>query len=392
MNVEILAPASTFKKIKLAILYGANAVYTGSEMLDLRARAGKLNTCELADAVKYAHERNVKIYVTINAVPRDEDFPGLSLYLKKLAEIKVDAIIVSSLAIINLAKEAAPSLKLHLSTQASVCNSAAVKFYEQLGIQRIILAREVDLNSLKKIKKQTNIELEVFIHGGLCSSYSGRCVLSNHMAGRDANRGGCAHPCRWNYDLYLAGKKVNHNTFHIASRDLCTFRYIRKMLDVGVSSFKIEGRMKSEYYVATIVKIYREIIAKASKKIPIDYRYYRQELRKSENRLFSSGFIKGKIKPDDMLYDDVNVPNKTFIGIILAYDREKHECLLEQRNYFKVGDRIEFVFPEGRNRKMTVKTLYDINHQPLAVARHPQEKLIIKTKFSVLPDMMIRLL
>ena len=274
-NIELLATAGSLEKLKIAILYGANAVYIGGKKFSLRARANNFTLENIKEACEFANEHNAKIYVTMNVIPHEEDFEGLEEYLKYLEEVGVSAIITSSMHIIQTCLKVAPKLEVHLSTQLSSINSYSCKVYQELGIKRVVLGREVSLNEMQLIKNNTDISLEVFIHGGMCTSISGKCMLSNHMVNRDANRGGCAHSCRWNYDLYNGDNKINNDSyFHMGSKDLCAIRAIKQMMEIGVDSLKIEGRMKSDYYIATIVRTYRKLIDIIIKDEQINYEYF----------------------------------------------------------------------------------------------------------------------
>ena len=391
-NIELLAPAGSLEKLKIAILYGANAVYIGGKKFSLRARANNFSLEDIKEACDFAHKHNAKVYVTMNIIPHDDDFEGLNEYLKYLQDVKVDAIITSSLYIINTCINIAPKIEVHLSTQLSTSNSESIKFYEKLGVKRVVLAREVSLKQMKEIKKKSNLPLEVFIHGGMCSSYSGRCMLSNHMVNRDANRGGCAHSCRWNYDLFNNNIKINQNEYyHIGSKDLCAIQVIKEMINIGVDSFKIEGRMKSDYYIATIVRAYRNLIDSILIGNNIDYEYFNKEISKAENRASSIGFLKGDVTVNEQLYDRDETPTKEFVGIVKNYDEINKTCLIEQRNYFKIGDTLEFFGPKLKNTLMLVQTIQDNEGNYLDAARHPKQLIVLHIDFKVSENDMIRL-
>lgn len=391
-NVELLAPAGSLEKLKIAILYGANAVYIGGKKFSLRARANNFSLEDIKEACNFAHEHNAKVYVTMNIIPHDDDFEGLNEYLKYLQDVKVDAIITSSLYIIKTCLNITPQIEVHLSTQLSTSNSESIKFYEKLGVKRVVLAREVSLKQMKDIKKKSNLPLEAFIHGGMCSSYSGRCMLSNHMVNRDANRGGCAHSCRWNYDLFDNNIKINQNEYyHIGSKDLCALQAIKEMINIGIDSFKIEGRMKSDYYIATIVRTYRNLIDNILLGDDIDYEYYIKEISKAENRASSIGFLNGDVTVNEQLYDRDETPTKEFVGIVKSYDEINKICLIEQRNYFKIGDTLEFFGPKLENTLFSVQSIQDDEGNYLDAARHPKQLIVLHVEFKVSENDMIRL-
>lgn len=309
---------------------------------------------------------------------------NLDAYLFALNEMKVDAIITSSLTVIERAKSLVPNIERHVSTQMSITNSKAISFYEHIGCQRVVLAREVTLKEIEMIKKASHLELEIFIHGGMCSSYSGRCVLSNHLTNRDANRGGCAHSCRWNYILYKGNKKLppKNQYFNMGSKDLMALKQIPKLIDLGVSSLKIEGRMKSVYYLATVVRCYRKLIDEYISTRSFDNKqleYYIKEINKAENRLTSVGFLEGMVKPMEQLYDTREEhPTKEYIGYILDYDLEHQMALVEQRNYFAKGDVVELFGPTLNNTVLKIEKMIDYEtKEEIDVARHPLQKLLI---------------
>ena len=391
MKIELLAPAGNLNKCKIAILYGADAVYIGGKQFSLRARASNFSLNDIEEACKFVHQHHKKIYVTMNILPHNQDLDGLDEYLKFLEKTNVDAIIVSSLAILNRAKEVAPKLEIHMSTQLSIANHKAIEFYQSQGASRIVLARELDLKQIKEIKNNTNIGLEVFIHGGMCSSFSGRCMLSNYMVNRDANRGGCAHSCRWNYIHY-----PSQTSFHMGSKDLSLVAHIKDLINIGVESLKIEGRMKSEYYIATVVRAYRKLIDNIINdnnniNNNNNISYYIDEIKKAENRDCGKGFIDGDVTIEEQLYDRDDHPTKEFVGRVLDYDEKTSLAMIEQRNYFTIGDELEFFGPNLENTKWVVTNLQDENNQEIEIARHPKEILYLNLPFVVHKDDMIRL-
>lgn len=398
-KVELLAPAGNLEKAKIALLYGADAVYVGGKEFSLRARASNFTRDDLKELSKFAHNLNKKMYVTCNIIPHNEDFEGLENYLKFLSEIGVDAIITSSLGLIQKAKVIAPNVEIHISTQTSITNSKAIKFWQTVGATRVVLAREVSIKEMEKIKKNTNLELEIFIHGGMCASYSGRCTLSNYMTKRDANRGGCAHSCRWNYSIIYGKKQLNlpNEFFNMGSKDLMSIDQIERLIKVGVTSLKIEGRMKSPYYIATVVRSYRMVIDE----------YYtigfvkeetlelaKCEIQKAENRLTSCGFLEGMVTPNEQLYEIRNEePTKEYVGYVLSYDEKNKTAVIEQRNYFKLGDTLEFFGPDLPNTLYIVDKMVDADtNEELDVARHPLQKFKMQLPFTVHPHDMVRLI
>lgn len=393
-KVELLAPAGSLDKAKIALMYGADAVYVGGKQFSLRARASNFELEDLKELSEFAHERNKKVYVTMNIIPHDEDLQGLDEYLKYLESIKIDAIITSSRYIMSRALEVAPNVERHLSTQMSTTNSLSIDYYKKIGVERVVLAREVTLCEIAKIMKKTDVEVEVFIHGGMCSSYSGHCVLSNHMTSRDANRGGCAHSCRWNYTLFEDGIPGN-NFYNIGSKDMMALKYIPKLIDLGVASLKIEGRMKSMYYLATVIKSYRMLIDLYYAKHEVtkdEYEMIEREIGKAENRLTSNGFYEGLPDVEGQLYDNRSEhPTKEYIGYVLDYNEDTQMALIEQRNYFIPGDLVEFFGPNLENTQMVVDEIIDYQtNEKLEVAQHPLQLLLIKVPFKLEKHNMMR--
>ncbi len=376
MKVELLAPAGDLEKAKIALLYGADAVYIGGQKFSLRARASNFTLPMIEEITEFAHNLNKKVYITTNIVFHDMDTNGLDEYLLELDRIGVDAIICSSFVIIERAK-ALTALEIHLSTQFSVANSELANYFRDEGIRRVVLAREASIEEIKLIKKSTKVDLEIFIHGGMCVSYSGRCTLSNYMVLRDANRGGCAHSCRWLYDLYEDDRLISENhDFQMSSKDLETVEYIPQLLETGVASLKIEGRMKSIHYIATVVNTYRKLIDDYYKGEMKDFSVYKDNIKKAENRLTSTGFMGGETTTDQQLYNyRSETPTQDFVGIIKKYDPEKKLVTIEQRNYFTTGDTLEIFSPERESEFVTVKDMRDEEGNILDVARHPMQIL-----------------
>lgn len=381
-NLELLAPAGDLEKLKVAVLYGADAVFIGGKKLSLRAKASNFTIDMIKEACEFAHKHGSKVYITVNILPHEEDMVEVEEYLKALDDAGIDAIIVSSMAIVSIAKKVGVSFELHLSTQQSTVNLEAINFYKDLGFKRVVLGRENTLKEIEEIKKNTDMPLEVFVHGGMCSSYSGRCSLSNHMTRRDANRGGCAHSCRWNYKLFEndSSLEIDGHMFKIGSKDLMSFRVLPKLIDLGIDSFKIEGRMKSLHYIATIVKAYREFIDGylANKDVNELIEIATNEAKKAENRDSSVGFFEGQVTQEGGLYfDGAEIPPQDFIGIIKGYDEDKKMAILEQRNHFKLPQEFELIQPKGETKTFTLKEVYDEEGNVIVEARHAMQSIYL---------------
>ncbi|MCK9493441.1 MAG: U32 family peptidase, partial [Acholeplasmataceae bacterium] len=345
---------------------------------------------EIKEAADFAHQLGKKLYVTANIIPHDENYEGLIEYLKGLEEANIDAIIVASPYIVNMAKKHT-NLEVHISTQQSVLNHYAVKYFEDIGASRVVLGRELNVDEIKTIVEKSQAEIEVFIHGGMCASYSGRCTLSNTFTLRDANRGGCAHSCRWNYDLFDGNEKISDETlFSMSSKDLQSLRFIPSLIDAGVHSLKIEGRMKSVHYIATVVWVYRMLIDEyiATGKIS-DFDYYENEISKAENRLTKEGFLGEFPNKNYQLYNNRSeIPTKTFVGIVLGPFNDYIK--VEQRNHFRPEDTLEVFGPGKKPRTFKVESIYDTEMNLLDAARHPRQEVLIKIPFKVEPYDLIR--
>ena len=390
---ELLAPAGDLEKLKVAILYGADAVFIGGLKFSLRSRASNFTIDDIKEACDFAHKNGAKIHVTCNIVMHNLDTDGILEYLKELENAGVDCIIASSLHILKLVKKYT-KMEAHVSTQASTANQSAVALYESLGMDRAVLARELNIEEIREVKKNSNIDIEAFIHGGMCVSYSGRCMLSNNMTNRDANRGGCAHSCRWCYDLVKDGNKYNPDGdyFAMSSKDLCAIPYITKLMDIGVDSFKIEGRMKSINYIATVVNAYRHLIDEYEQTGKVeDINKYINQIKKGENRLTSIGFLNGDPTINEQLYDlNLTVPTKEFIGIVKDYDEENEMLIVEQRNYFEPNSIIEVFTPE-KTFNIQIEEIYDLDGNVLDAARHPLQMVKFKCKHHLKPYDLLRL-
>jgi len=383
-RVELLAPAGDLEKLKMAVMYGADAVFVGSKEFSLRSRASNFTIDDLKEGAKFCHLHNAKLYVTTNIVAHNGDLGGLIDYLQEIEKAGVDAIICSSYSIIELAKRHT-NLDIHISTQQSVTNSLGVKFYQDYGATRVVLARECSIDQIRQIKEKCDVELEVFIHGGMCSSYSGRCMLSNHMTNRDANRGGCAHSCRWNYKLYDKDDNLlsSDGFFQFASKDLQAVKVIPELIEVS-DSLKIEGRMKSLHYIATVVKAYRELIDQYYlDKDKIDFNYFEEQIKKAENRIFATGFLDPKNKDIQLYNMRSEKAIQNFVGIFLGYDKEKNLATVDVRNYFDANSKLEIFSPNEKDRYFNIDTIYDKDMNVIDAARHPRDIVYIKCPFEV---------
>lgn len=385
--IELLAPAGTPEKLRIAILYGADAVYVGGREYGLRARAGNFSLDDISEACVFAGHHRAAVYVTVNIVPHNSNLVRFEEYLAALGAAGVKGVIVTSPHFALTVKKIAPDMELHVSTQCSAVNSEALNFYRDLGFKRAVLGREVSLSQMAAIKSKTAIDLEAFIHGGMCSAYSGRCVLSNYMTGRDANRGGCAHSCRWDYKIIDSdGPDIPVN---IASKDLSAVRAVPQLINLGIKSLKIEGRMKSIYYIATTVRAYRMLIDEyASSGCVKDFRYYVEELAKAGGRSVCGGFLYDAPASDRQIYKEQLPAENTFAGVIRDYNSEEKMATLEQRNFFSVGNKLEFFGPQLPNTSLIVTEMFDETGAPLVSARHPRQIIKLSVPFRVgYPDM-----
>lgn len=400
---ELLAPAGDLEKLKMAIQYGADAVYLGGEEFGLRAFAKNFDIGEIKSGVEYAHERGKKVYVTLNIIPHNEDLNGLEDYLLKLEESDVDAVIVSDPGVFSVVKKTIPEMEIHLSTQANTTNHLTAKFWYDHGVSRVVVARELSLSEIREIKDNTpeDLEIEAFVHGAMCISYSGRCLLSNYMTHRDANRGACAQSCRWKYSLmeekrpgeYYPIEEGDRGTYIFNSKDLCMVKNVKELIEAGVYSFKIEGRMKSPYYVATVIRSYRLAIDEYLKD-PENYEpsdYYLDEIKKSSYRDFTTGFYFDKPGADEQLYTSTSyIRTYDFIGVVLDYDEESKVATVEQRNRFFVGDEIEFFGPEAEFHTQKVEELWNKDFVAMDVAPRAKEHVKIRVNYPVKEGYILR--
>lgn len=378
-RIELLSPAGDLERLKYAIIYGADAVYIGGKQYSLRSMASNFTLEDIKEGCEFAHAHNAKVYVTCNMVMHESDITNLLGYLKDLEACGVDAIIASSVTILSLVKKET-KMEAHVSTQQSISNSNGIKFLvDTLGVDRVVLARECSMENIKEITSNVKTDIEVFVEGAMCASISGRCMLSNVLTNRDANRGGCAQPCRWNYDIYQGEEKISPNDtdFSMASRDLSAIRFIPDMIEAGVASLKIEGRMKSLHYVATIVNAYRRCIDDYYKYGKIEnFDSYIENLKRGENREISTGFFKGDVTKNEVIYNHgISTASHDFVGIIESFDETTGLVIMEQRNVFEGNREIEILSPNVAPYKVKIEKIYDMDGNELESARHPGSKV-----------------
>lgn len=402
-KIELLAPAGDLEKLKIAVEYGADAVYFGGEMFSLRAGAGNLTVAEIEEGVEYAHARGAKCHMAMNIFAHNEDIEPLRKYLESIRHIPIDAFIVSDPGVITVLKEVIPESQLHISTQANMTNYVTANFWYNMGVKRLVLARELTLGEIHEIRQKIpeDMELESFVHGAMCISYSGRCLLSNYMIDRDANRGMCAHPCRWKYKLveekrpgeYYPVEEDNRGTYIMNSKDLCMLEHLPDLIDAGVSSFKIEGRMKSVFYVATVVSAYRKAIDSYMadpENYSFDYSWY-NEMLKASHREFTTGFYYDKPTNEDQNYQTSAYTREySFTGKVLSYDTDSSIAVVEQRNKMNLGDTIEVFGPDIDYFEQKLTVLLDEDDNPIESAPHPQQILHIKMNKPVKPNYILR--
>ncbi len=398
---ELLAPAGNFEKMKMAVLYGADAVYLGGKSFGLRAFGDNFSDEELQEGVAFAHSHGCKVYVTVNIYPHNDDIRRLPEYFNFLETIGADAALIADLGVLTIAREAAPKLPLHISTQANSTNWAAVNAWQALGARRVVLARELSLQEITEIRAKCTVELELFVHGAMCISYSGRCLLSNYFTGRDANRGGCAQPCRWRYQLveekrpgqFFPVEEDERGAYILNSKDLCLLPQIDKVIASGVDSLKIEGRMKSAHYVASIVKAYRQAIdayCAGPENFTLDKKWL-DEVAKVSHRSYTAGFCFHQMTADDQIYGTSSYQRtRDFIGLVLDYERASGFATVEQRNNMRRGQEIEVLQPHGRTFVQKIETMLDEIGEPIDIAPHPQQIVRIKMHESVEPYAMLR--
>ena len=402
-DTELLIPAGSLDVLKTAVIYGADAVYLGGEAFGLRAKAKNFTNEEIKEGIAFAHERGVKVYITANILAHNDDLAGVEQYFEELKDIRPDALIISDPGVFAIAKRVLPDMELHVSTQANNTNYGTYLFWHQLGAKRVVSARELSLQEIREIRAHIpeDMQIESFIHGAMCISYSGRCLLSNFLVGRDANQGACTHPCRWKYSVveetrpgeYLPVYENELGTYIFNSKDLCMIEHIPELVDAGIDSFKIEGRMKTALYVATVARTYRKAIDDY-KKDPELYRknmeWYKEEIGKCTYREFTTGFYFGKPTTDSQIYDsNTYVKNYTYLGTAEEV-REDGCCRIEQKNKFSVGEQIEIMKPDGRNVLVTVKGITDEDGNTMESAPHPKQVLWVDLGSEVSPYDILR--
>lgn len=388
---EVLAPASSLEVLKTAVYYGADAVYIGGEMYGLRAKAKNFSMEDMKEGIEYAHSFGKKVYVTANITAHDRDLEGVKKYFKELKEIKPDALIISDPGVFTIAKEICPEIDIHISTQANNVNYMTFNFWKSMGATRVVTARELSIKEIKDIDEHipNDLEIETFVHGAMCISYSGRCLLSHYFTGRDANLGACTHPCRWKYHIveqtrpgeYLPIEENERGTYIFNSKDLCMIEHIPELVDAGVDSFKIEGRMKTALYVAVVSRTYRQAIddyfedpEKYKARIP----YYKEEISKCTYRQFTTGFFFGPTSYDTQIYDNnTYVKGYSYLGIVEKVN-EDGSVVFEQKNKFEVGDKIEVMKKDGTNKLVTVVEMYNQYGERVESCPHPKEKITAK--------------
>ena len=396
---ELLSPAGNFEKMRAAIRYGADAVYLSGEMFGMRAAADNFTVPQLREAVAYAHERGVKVYLTVNTMPRENEYSFLEKYFNDISDIGLDALIIADVGVLELAKRILPNIEIHISTQANAVSSAACRAWYALGAKRVVLARELTLEEIKAIRQNIpeELELECFIHGSMCISYSGRCLLSGHMIGRDANRGMCAQPCRWNYtirgyevveekrpDIPIPIEEIGGETFMMASRDTCTIEHIPELIEAGISSFKIEGRMKSAYYTAVVTNAYKMAI---DSYFSGSYAYdpaWRRELESVSHREYATGYYFSDSREDaNTASNNGYIKDKAYLAVVESYDKETSLALMSQRNKMSFGEDAEIVTRGECGRALKIGELFDENGEPIDSTPHPYMRFYMKVPFEV---------
>lgn len=382
---ELLAPAGSLAKLKYAVMYGADAVYIGGEAFSLRVAAKNFTAEEIKEGIDFAHKRGAKVYITANIIPHNSDLEKFPDFVREVSDIGADAIIVSDLGTFSVVRSVAPNLDVHISTQANNTNYASANMWHSMGAKRVILARDLSFKEIREIRDKTDpsLELECFVHGAMCVSYSGRCLLSNYLTHRDSNRGACSHPCRWKYYLmeekrpgeYMPVFENERGTFIFNSKDLCMIEHIPQLIGAGITSFKIEGRVKNELYVATVVKAYRQAID-AYFENPENYTVDKEilnELEKVSHREYTSGFYFGKPTEEQQLYtSNTYIQEYGIVGVVRSWDKESKTAVIEQRNKFEQGDTLEVLTPVGENFTITASDMKDENGEPIESAPHAQ--------------------
>ena len=389
-KTELLIPAGSLDVLKTAVIYGADAVYLGGEAFGLRAKAKNFTNEEIMEGIKFAHDHGVKVYITANILAHNDDLPGVEAYFEELKTIRPDALIISDPGVFTIAKRVLPDMEIHISTQANNTNYGTYLFWHELGAKRVVSARELSLKEIKEIRAHIpeDMEIESFIHGAMCISYSGRCLLSNFFTGRDANQGACTHPCRWKYSVveetrpgeYMPVYENERGTYIFNSKDLCMIEHVPEMIDAGIDSFKIEGRMKTALYVATVARTYRKAIddyLEDPEKYKANMEWYKEEIGKCTYREFTTGFYFGKPTSETQIYDsNTYVKNYIYLGTVEERDARGF-AKIEQKNKFSVGETIEIMKPDGRNISALVRSIYTEEGESQESAPHPKQILYI---------------
>ena len=388
---ELLVPASSLEVLKTAVIFGADAVYIGGEAFGLRAKAKNFSMEDMKEGIAFAHEHGVKVYVTANILAHNRDLEGVEEYFRELKEVKPDALIIADPGVFEIAKRICPEIERHISTQANNTNYATYHFWHTLGAKRVVSARELSMQEIKEIRANIpeDLEIETFVHGAMCISYSGRCLLSSYFTGRDANQGACTHPCRWKYAVveekrpgeYLPVYENERGTYIFNSKDLCMIEHIPDLLDAGIDSFKIEGRMKTALYVATVARTYRKAIddyLEGPKLYEEHMPWYRTQIASCTYRQFTTGFFYGRSDENTQIYDNnTYVKEYTYLGIVGEVDAEGR-CRIEQRNKFSVGEQIEIMKPDGQNVEVTVKRILNEDGEEQESAPHSKQILHVE--------------
>lgn len=402
-NTELLIPASSLEVLRTAVLYGADAVYIGGEMYGLRAKAKNFSREDMAEGIRFAHEHDVKVYVTANIVAHNADIEGIRKYFAQLREMGPDALIISDPGVFTVAREVCPGIQIHISTQANSTNYMTYHFWHNQGASRVVAARELSVYELKEIRERIpkEMEIEAFVHGAMCISHSGRCLLSSYFTGRNANMGACTHPCRWKYYVmeesrpgeFLPVEENERGTYIFNSRDLCMVEHIPDLIDAGIDSLKIEGRMKTALYVAAVTRTYRRAIddyLESPDKYRANLDYYRSEIAKCTYRQFTTGFFYGKTDEKAQIYDaNTYIKEYTYIGIVQDID-EKGYHKIYQRNKFCVGEEIEVMVPDGTNLLFTVLAMENEKREPIESAPHPKQEIWIRFEETLKPGWLLR--
>lgn len=387
---ELLIPASSLEVLTTAVIFGADAVYIGGEAYGLRAKAKNFSMEDMKEGIEFAHAHDVRVFVTANILAHNEDLPGVEQYFKELKEMKPDALIIADPGVFTIARRICPEIEAHISTQANNTNYMTYNFWHEQGAKRVVAARELSLVEIKELRSKIpeELEIEAFIHGAMCISYSGRCLLSNYFTGRDANKGACTHPCRWKYAVveeqrpgeYLPVYENERGTYIFNSKDLCMIEHIPEIIDAGINSLKVEGRMKTALYVATVARTYRKAIddyCESEEKYRANMEWYKAEIGKCTYRQFTTGFFFGKPDENTQIYDsNTYMTEYTYLGIV-GDKNEKDQYSIEQRNKFTVGEQIEVMKPDGTNIEVTVRSITDEEGTQMESAPHPKQKLWI---------------